>query len=130
MGYLVDTNLIIEHSKDIPRSVELLRKLKEQNDLFCSVISITEFRVGLTKNVEWQIKKLEETYIPLDVTSKIAELAGEYLQKYIPKVLKFDISDAIIAATAIENKLILVTRNLKHFPMPEIKIAKECKKLF
>jgi len=30
--------------------------------------------------------------------------------------------DAIIAATAIENRLTLVTDNVKHFPIPDLKL--------
>ena len=75
------------------------------------------------------MRRVRESYSPLDITPEIAELAGAYLQKYTPRILRFDISDAIIAATAIVHKLILVTKNVKHFPMPEIKIARECKKL-
>lgn len=129
MAYLVDTNLIIEHSKDVAAAVELLRRLKEKDDLFCSVISLTEFRVGLERKIRWQMKKVKESYFPLNVTPEIAELAGAYLRKYTPRILRFDISDAIVAATAIVHGLSLVTKNIKHFPMPEIKIAKECKKL-
>lgn len=129
MAYLVDTNLIIEHAKGISKTIELLRLLKEKDNLFCSVISFTEFRVGLKKNIDFQMRRVKETYFPLEVTSEIAELAGEYLQKYVPRILKFDISDAIIAATAIVNKMTLVTHNIKHFPMSEIKIAEKCRKV-
>ena len=129
MAYLIDTNLIIEHSKNIAQTVELLHRLKEKDDLFCSVISLTEYRVGLAKNISSQMRKVKATYFPLDVTPEIAELAGAFLQKYTPRILRFDISDAIIAATASIYELNLATKNIKHFPMSDVKIAKECRSL-
>lgn len=75
------------------------------------------------------MEKVKRAYFPLDVTSRIAELAGAYLQKYHSRYQNFDISDALIAATSVIKRLTLLTRNIKHFPMAEIRIAKECKNL-
>lgn len=50
----------------------------------------------------------------LSINRKISERALELLKQfYLSNGLKF--LDALIAATALENKLILITGNLKHF---------------
>ncbi len=56
----------------------------------------------------------------LDVTLPIAKLAGEYWKRH--KNIHVNIADYIIAATCKINHLTLVTGNVKHYPMNDIKI--------
>ena len=56
--------------------------------------------------------------IPIDFQT--AKLAGEYWNKY--RKINNNFVDYLIAATCKVNKLILLTRNIKHFPMKDIKI--------
>ena len=51
------------------------------------------------------------------------DLAGEYLRKYA-KSHSVGIGDALIAGTAHEMKMLLVTRNVKHYPMKSIHLVK------
>ena len=51
---------------------------------------------------------------------EIGELAGALLRKFA-KSHSLEIADALIAATAIQHKAPLWTRNRKHYPMPELK---------
>lgn len=57
----------------------------------------------------------------MDVDVSIADKAGEYLSKF-SKGHALNIGDALIAATAREMSLKLVTRNVKHFPMKDIEL--------
>lgn len=115
--YLVDSDIIIWYLKGGEKEAELLEKLSKNGDLFFSVVTITEVRVGLTKQAAKVINQLKNIFVPLQITPEIAELAGAYKQKY-----KLDIADMLIAATARTHDLILVTYNKKHFPMPEVKL--------
>lgn len=60
---------------------------------------------------------------PVDVDTAIADRAGEYLKKFA-RSHSVTIGDAIIAATAKEMGGSMVTRNLKHYPMKDIRIIK------
>lgn len=117
--FLVDSDIIIWYLKGREEEIDLLGELSKKGELFFSVVTITEIRTGLTKNAKKVIEKLKNIFVPLDVTAEIAELAGQFKQKY-----KLDIPDMFIAATTVLSDLTLVTYNQKHFPMPQIKLYK------
>ncbi len=52
-----------------------------------------------------------------DINREIANLAGELKSKYSKKGITLSTSDVLIAATAIKKHLILVTNNVRHFPI-------------
>jgi len=115
--FLVDSDIIIWYLKGRDKEVQLLEELAEKGELFTSVVTIAEIRAGLTKDAKKIILELKNIFKPLDISEEIAELTGEFKQKY-----KLDIADMFIAATAVINKLTLVTYNKKHFSMPQIKL--------
>ena len=115
--FLVDSDIIIWYLKGRDKEVQLLEELSRKGELFTSVVTIAEIRAGLTKDAKKIIRELKNIFKPLDITEEIAELTGEFKQKY-----KLDIADMFIAATAVVNKLTLVTYNKKHFSMPQIKL--------
>jgi len=115
--FLIDSDIIIWYLKGRDKEVQLLEELSRKGELFTSVVTIAEIRAGLTKDAKKIIRELKNIFKPLDITEEIAELTGEFKQKY-----KLDIADMFIAATAVVNKLTLVTYNKKHFSMPQIKL--------
>lgn len=115
--FLVDSDIIIWYLKGREKESKLLKELSQKGELFFSVVTIAEIRAGLTKEAKKVIAQLKNIFIPFDVTPEVAELAGEFKQKY-----QLDIADMFIAATAVTSNLTLVTYNRKHFPMREIKL--------
>jgi len=115
--YLVDSDIIIWYLKGREKETKLFEKLSKKGDLYFSVVTITEIRVGLSKNPRVVISQLKDVFIPVGIDSETAELAGVFKQNY-----KLDIADMLIAATAANHSLTLVTYNKKHFPMPEVKL--------
>ncbi len=63
-----------------------------------------------------------ESLYYLEVTREIAKLAGELRGKYAKKGKALATTDVIIAATAITYGLTLITKNIKHYPFPQLKI--------
>lgn len=59
-----------------------------------------------------------------DITSAIAKQAGLYWQQYNKRAKNLNITDCMIAATAHIHGLTLITLNLKHYPMKDIKVYK------
>ena len=52
------------------------------------------------------------------LTATIARRAGELRRDWARKGATFSLPDMIVAATALEYDLTLMTDNRKHFPMP------------
>ena len=119
INFLVDSDVIIWYLKGREKEAELLENLSQKGKLLFSVVTITEIRVGITKNSQKVISGLKDIFIPIDITPEIAELAGEFKQKY-----KLDIADMLIAASAATTNSTLVTYNRKHFPMPQVSLYK------
>lgn len=122
-SYLIDSDVLIDFFKKLPVAVELIHNLGEQGKGVISVISVTELRSGWTKdNASLYLPKLYDIFGVIPVSKEVAETAGEYREKYAKEGIKLPTIDTLIAATAILNKCTLVTRNIKHFPMPEMDI--------
>ncbi len=126
-GFLVDTNIPSEITKPRP-SEQVERWLEDVDDdlLFLSVISLAEILQGVyrlpdtphrAKLQRW----LDSTLRPwfhgriLPVTQAIAERLGMLAGERDSLGLTMPFSDGVIAATALEHDLIVVTRNVKDF---------------
>lgn len=118
MKYLLDTNIIVDHL----RNKKLLDEYLLLDGVGISIITVAELFYGAYKSdnppimiqkLENVIKKLNIEIVNLNLQTisefgKIKaglEVKGERLEDF----------DLLIAATAIVNKLILVTLNIKHF---------------
>jgi len=55
------------------------------------------------------------------VTYSIAERGGRLRNDWARKGRTLGLADMVVAATALEHNLALVTANRKDFPMPELK---------
>jgi predicted nucleic acid-binding protein len=58
----------------------------------------------------------------LDVTQAIGRQAAAYLRQY-RRSHNLELGDALVAATAANAGVELVTRNLKHYPMTDIRVS-------
>ena len=122
--FLIDSDILIDHLRKEKNALHFLEtEIENDSLLFVSVISRVEIYAGIRKGEEDIVKSLFEMLTPVDVNVMIGEKEGEYLQKF-SKSHTLNIGDSLIAATAREMKLRLVTRNVKHYPMKDIEILK------
>jgi predicted nucleic acid-binding protein len=56
----------------------------------------------------------------MDITIEISDRAGELIRSWRTRGIILEDADAIIASTALNSGLALVTTNAKHFPMPDL----------
>ena len=120
--YLLDTDVLIWISRNKKETINFVGKLKNRGPIYISTITIAE----IYKNIFTSEISATEDYINqnivLSLDMEIAKQAGFYWQKYSKNLKGLSIIDCIIAATAVFNDLKLVTYNVKHFPMKDIKV--------
>jgi predicted nucleic acid-binding protein len=120
--YLLDSGILILHLRKQPGYLELVDSLAMEGVLYISVISRFETVRGMRDRERQVTFSLLDSLEAIDVTSKIADQAGELVRTLKTRGMIFDDADALIAASALHHELTLVTTNPKHFPMPEITV--------
>ncbi|MFQ6015943.1 MAG: type II toxin-antitoxin system VapC family toxin [Anaerolineae bacterium] len=117
--YLLDSNVLILHLRESEEVVRLLTQWAQRSDLYISVATRTEIMAGMRPREQAVTMSLLDSLINLPVTVPIADRAGRWLYDYGRQGVQLSFADSLIAATAVEHELTLVTINLKHFPMLE-----------
>ena len=121
--YLLDTTTIIDHLRGDKKVNFYLEEIGTRGDIVgCCCINITETYTGMKDKEKEKTDKFIESLYYFGVTKEIAKLAGKLKQKYGKKGKTLATSDVIIAATAIAYGLILITKNVKHYPFSELEI--------
>jgi predicted nucleic acid-binding protein len=119
-GYLLDTNVVSELRKKRRADQKVLAWFDSvaEEDLFLSVLVLGEIRKGIElirlrdpaqgKNLEAWLSNLETTYAErlLPITAAIADRWGR-----LSAIRPISTVDGLMAATALESSLTLVTRN-------------------
>jgi toxin FitB len=126
LSFLLDTNAFSEIARTgrDQRVTDWLGSIHE-DDLFISVLTIGEIRRG--------VELLPESKRRRDIASAADELIADYAERVLPtgeviarcwgelsaryktSGIVVGVADELIAATALSHKLVLVTRNLRHF---------------
>jgi predicted nucleic acid-binding protein len=121
-GLLVDTDILIDYLKDVGPARALLDSA--QFTFYYSSWTRKELlaKPGLSARERQEVEELLARYRLVPVDDAVAEKYWILLKKYESQGLRQ--ADAIIAATAWELDIPLLTRNQKHFRMiSEIELA-------
>lgn len=115
--FLLDTDILIDLSHEIPKAVGFVEEIKEECSI--SIISLMELIRGARNQKEIDgVLEIEFSFNVENITEEVSSKALEILSsKFLSTGL--EIPDALIAALAIENNLVLVTRNVRHFEQIE-----------
>lgn len=119
MNPLIDTNIISELVRPKPNP-KVTNWAGQQTGFFLSVVSLEEIHYGLSwkpnENVSaWMINFLAKYCQVLPITDSIAQQAGDLRGNLQQQGKTRTQADILIAATALEHQITLVTRNEKDF---------------
>ncbi|MEL6492219.1 MAG: type II toxin-antitoxin system VapC family toxin [Cyanobacteria bacterium J06621_3] len=124
--YLFDTNIISElfRRQPNPGVVQFGEQLRQ---VHISTISLDEVYFGLSAKPKPRVLKRFEILVAtqcivLPVTSKIAQRSGRIRGQLQTKGTIRSQADMLIAATAWQHNLRLVTRNIKDFTLCDIDV--------
>jgi predicted nucleic acid-binding protein len=121
--YLLDTSVIIDALNGKRNRGQMLKGLLQQGHLLaCCSINVTEVYAGLKPQEEMRTRELLESLLYFAIAWPVAHLAGLLKRDHARKGITLATTDVTIAATAIHHQLILITDNLKHYPMKELSI--------
>ena len=127
MRTLLDTDVISQATKDRPNE-RVLKWIdgQEEEDLFLSVATLLEIRVGIElsdpgkkreKLERWLVQSLPERFngriVPVE--RHAADLSGRILVRSRREGWQMGSMDALIAATAMVHDMALATLNRQHF---------------
>ena len=145
MSYLLDTCIISKLRKIKSDSDELLQSWilsHAEKDYFISALTIGEIQFGISKLNSKESKKkmvledwllgdlisrFKDRILPLDVHT--TSIWGSIRGKAHHKGMTLSVIDALIAATAIQYNLILVTENIKDFLHAGVHLINPCQRL-
>lgn len=115
MPYLVDTDILIDVSRNNQAAIDFLDQLDDSWSV--SIITALELVVGARNKKEVaEIDQLVGSYPAIPLTPAIGNSSYSLLRQFA-KSHGLRVFDSLIAATALEDDLTLVTRNKKHFRM-------------
>ena len=119
--YLLDTSVIIDALNQKRARRQLLESLLAAGDtLACSAMTVTEIFAGIRPK-EFQVtERFLDSLELYAVDPELARHAGLLKNEWASKGRTLGVADVIIAATALAHGLILMTDNVRDFPMPQL----------
>ena len=120
--YFLDSNIIIDFLLKRPKSIKILESISINNMPSTSPVCIAEVQLEVKKGEEDKTNQFLDSLIIYDLTKDIANLTGKFIRecKEIGKTL--NLIDTLIASTCIIHDLILVTYNIKHYFIKDLRL--------
>ncbi len=99
--------------------------LRGGHALCVSAMTIGEIYAGIRPEEERKVEMFLLEMERYDVTERLARHAGLLRNQWRRRGRTLELADMMIAATALEHGLALMTDNRKDFPMPELRFYPE-----
>lgn len=122
MIVLLDTTVLIDMLRGDAAMNQYIATMVEANHvLTTSAMNVAEIHAGLRPNEIERSKRLFARIDLYPITVQIAKRAGDLKRAWSLKGRTLELPDTIVAATALEYGLTLMTGNRKDFPMDDLK---------
>lgn len=112
---LLDTNMLIRHLRQRGSMATFLLRWGQQDNLCISVVTRAEILAGMRPQEEAITVELLDALESLPITRQIADRAGRMIFRLARSGIQLSFPDALIAATALDRQLSMVTTNVAHF---------------
>jgi len=125
MRAYVDSDILIWHLRGEPRASALLRSLAADpgNELWTGALQRAEVVFFMRPEEESATLSFLSRFKTEPVTQAIVDRAASFYRQWHPSH-GIDVNDAILAATATATGGKIYTKNLKHYPMPDVAVLK------
>ena len=121
MTLLLDTTVLIDVLRSSKNRRALLAELVVQGHrLSTAAINIAEIYAGVRSGEEERTEAFLTRLQCFSMTSETGRLAGTLKNRFARQGVTLELPDMIVAATALEHGLTLMTDNRKDFPIPEL----------
>ncbi len=121
--YLLDASALIDWLQGIAAARRLMDSLTDEGHaLAVCCISVAEVYSGLTEEERLAVEPAVSALEYWDINFEAAAMAGQLRYFYRRRGIQLSTPDALLAALAIRRDAVLVTGNIKDFPMPELKL--------
>ena len=121
MIVLLDTTVLIDVLRNrLNRRALLLEVVERGHTLTTAAINIGEVYAGMRSEEEAATEAFLSSIECYPITATIARRAGSLKSTRAKKGQTLTLADMIVAATALEHGLSLMTDNSKDFPLPEL----------
>ncbi len=113
--YLLDTGLLLRHLRGQQSAVQFLRGLGRLGRLSIATVTRLEVHAGMKPDERYATQKLLSRLVNYNLDRDIADRAGDLIATGQRAGKPISVPDAIIAATALQHNLTLVTMNPDDF---------------
>lgn len=118
MRLVIDTSVLIDHLRGDERAARLLREaVQAGHELWSATVVRVEILAGMRRGEERATHALLSAIRWQELSSEIADLAGDLARRFMKSHRGVDTVDYVIAGTAQALDATLKTQNVKHFPM-------------
>lgn len=121
--YLPDTNILIDALNGKRDRKEFLHDLvMEGHQLASCAVTISEVFSGVKPQDTQRVERFFHAFRWYETTRSVAQRAGRIRFEAARQGVTLALPDVLVAATALEHGLTLITGNRKHLPMPELNL--------
>ncbi len=121
--HLLDTTVLIDYMRRNREIIDLVNGLlRGSHQLGVCAINLTELYTGVGDEDRVDADRLVSQLNYFDITAEIAVKAGRYRYEFARRGITLSAADTITAAVAMANGAILVTANVRDFPMEGLQL--------
>lgn len=119
----MDTTALIDVFRGQPGATDLVNRLRETAPLALCPVTSAEVYAGAREAELPQVDNLLSAMAFYPITPEASRRAGRWRYAHGQKGITLNLSDALIAAVAVEFGLVLVTKNRRHYPMDGLTVV-------